>query len=154
MNKGATFSECGKYRYVLWRIWNQDLPYLQLIGLNPSTANQYEDDPTILNVIRIAKNAGYGGIFMTNLFALISPYPKDLRECADPVKDNDAHLSATKNQCKDIAFCWGNFPIAEYRAKVVKKMFASALCLGKNKNGSPKHPLYMKANTPLILFHT
>lgn len=152
MNKGAKFSECGKYRYVLWRIWDQEKPYLQLIGLNPSTANQYEDDPTIESILRICKNLGYGGFFMTNLFALISSNPKDLRSCPDPVKDNDLHLLEVSRRVSEICFCWGNFPMAEYRAKVVEKMFNNPRCFGRNKNGSPKHPLYLKSTTNIILY--
>lgn len=152
MIKGADFSGCGKYRYVLWRVWDESLPKAQCVGLNPSTANAETDDPTIRNLVRILTNAGYGGLYMTNLFALISPYPEDLRRCSDPVKENDLWLMRVRDLCNDSILCWGNFPMAEYRAKVVKKMFPNALCFGRNANGSPKHPLYLKSNTKPFLF--
>lgn len=144
-SKGAEFSECGKYRYVLWRIWNEQLPKSMCIGLNPSTANSVDDDPTISNLTRILKSCGYGGLYITNLFALISSNPEDLRQCPDPVKDNDAWLNRVYNICgEEIIFCWGAFPMAEYRAKQVVRQYPMAMCFGKNKGGSPKHPLYLK----------
>lgn len=77
---------------------------------------------------------------MTNLFALISSKPEDLRACPDPVKENDEWLTSVHDKCDDIIFCWGTFPMAEYRAKVVVPMFPDALCFGRTKSGAPKHP--------------
>lgn len=61
MNKGAMFSKCRKYRYVLWRIWDDDKPRVMFIGLNPSIAGAIIDDPTIRKVIGFAKRWGFGG---------------------------------------------------------------------------------------------
>ena len=150
----AIFSECGKYRYVLTRIWEPLEPLAMCIGLNPSTANADEDDPTIRRLSSLLKNNGFGGFFMCNLFALVSPYPEDLQSCPDPVKDNDKWLIETADKVTHVVYCWGNFDEATYRAKKIKNMFPSKHinCFGKNRNGSPKHPLYLKANTELILF--
>lgn len=157
MNKGAEFSECGNYRYVLWRQWNEAAPYIMCIGLNPSTANADEDDPTIRNLIELMKNNGYGGLRMTNLFALISPHPEDLRTSPDPLKENDAWLLVNSMMCSDICFCWGNFKQAIYRAKKLKDILyihplRQIKCFGKNSNGSPKHPLYLNRSTRLVNF--
>jgi hypothetical protein len=149
MIREAIFSDCGKYRYLLVRVWNPELKPLVCFGLNPSTANAESDDPTIKNLVRLLQNEGYGSLYMMNLFALVSPYPDDLRTCPDPVKENDDWI-AKICMGQDVAFCWGNFKQAEYRAKKVKKMFNTAKCFGKNANGSPKHPLYLKSNTKLI----
>lgn len=146
-NKGAKFSECRKYRYALWRLWDFNKPSIMFIGLNPSTANENDDDPTIRRVIRFAKDWGYGGIYMANLFAFVSAYPKDLLSCDDPVAANDMHLMRFSELCKDVLFGWGNFSEATDRAKIVAPWFPDALCLGKNKNGTPKHPLYIAAST-------
>lgn len=117
-DKGARFSPCGKYRYVLWRIWersqNMALPMAMCIGLNPSTANASDDDPTIRRLTSLLKSRGYGGFYMTNLFALISPYPEDLRTCPDPVAQNDFWLDIVFKKSDDVIFCWGNFPMAAY----------------------------------------
>lgn len=154
VNKGAKFSECRKYRYALWRLWDFNKPKIMFIGLNPSSANENEDDPTIRRVVRFAKDWGYGGIYMCNLFAIVSPDPKILLSCADPVGDNDNWLMKFEELCKDKLFGWGNFPEAERRARIVAPWFPDALCLGKNKNGTPKHPLYIAANTKPIVFNS
>lgn len=141
---GAIFSDCRKYRYALWRIWDENKPSLVFVGLNPSTANEITDDPTIKRVRQISKNLGYGSVFMMNLFGVISADPKVLKTCSDPLGDNDKWL---KEFCTgDIVFAWGNFKEAEERAKTVAKMFPNAKALHINKNGSPKHPLYCKAD--------
>jgi hypothetical protein len=153
MLKGAEFSPCRNYRYQLYRIWDEDKPKAMCIGLNPSTANAESNDPTIESLIRILTHNGYGGLYMVNLFALISPYPEDLRKCPDPVKDNDRWLRKTRELCSDVIYCWGNFKQVQYRVKHVTPWFTSAKCFGKNKNGSPKHPLYLKKDCSLQLFN-
>lgn len=140
MTKGAKFSNCGKYRYALWRIWDESLPFAQCVGLNPSTANAEYDDPTIRRLTALLSAKGYGGLYMTNLFAFISSNPEDLRSCPDPLKDNDRWLKVIYGKCDDIIFCWGTFKTAGYRAKVIAPEYPSALCFGKTKTGAPKHP--------------
>jgi len=71
VESGAEFSECRKYRYALWRIWDKSKPLVMFIGLNPSTANENVDDPTIRSVCRMTKNNGYGGVYMMNLHVLL-----------------------------------------------------------------------------------
>lgn len=149
-NNGATFSEDKKYRYCLWRIWNKDKPFVMFIGLNPSTANENENDPTIRRIIRFAKDWGYGGVYMMNLFAIVSSDPKILLTCENPVGINDEFL--TCGICKNVVFAWGNFKEAQERSKVVSKYFEHAFCLGVNKNGTPKHPLYISAKQQIIKF--
>jgi hypothetical protein len=159
MDKGAEFSECGKYRYQLWRIWDNHLPKAMCIGLNPSTANAEDDDNTIRNLCGLLIGNGFGGLYMMNLFALISPYPEDLRVCPDPIKDNDVWLRSTQLQSDCLIFCWGSFKQAEHRSKkiITDVLIPNAMpfsyqpfCFGRNKNGSPKHPLYLKQTTKLI----
>lgn len=150
--KGAEFSECRHYRYALYRIWDRSRPMAMCIGLNPSTANGENDDPTIENLAAILSNNGYGGFYMMNLFAFISSNPDDLRAVPDPVKSNDVWLDKISRLCEDIVFCWGRFPQAVYRAKKIIPMFPGAKCIGKNGDGTPKHPLYIKRSTKLIPF--
>jgi len=75
---GAEFSDCRKFRYALWRTWDKDKPLIMFIGLNPSTANETDSDPTIRSVGRIAKSNDYGGFYMMNCFPYISTDPKGL----------------------------------------------------------------------------
>lgn len=147
---GAHFSDCKNYRFVLWRIWNVAQPKLMIVGLNPSTANERTNDPTISKVVRIARRWGYGGIFMTNLFPFVSPNPDDLKgRTTDRIDENDEWLRYTRTLCQDVMFAWGNFPV-HGRDEVVKKMFPVAICVAINKNGSPKHPLYVPDDTAQV----
>ncbi len=141
MDKGAIFSEDRKYRYALWRIWDETKPIAMCIGLNPSTANEDNNDRTIQNLIHVLMSYDYGGYYMTNLFALISSNPNDLRSCPNPVMDNDQHLLETRAKCDEVIFCWGAFKQAEYRTKKVIEMFPGAMCFGKTADGKPMHPL-------------
>lgn len=151
---GAEFSPCRNYRYVLWRVWDRSKPKVMFIGLNPSTANEITDDPTIRRVKAMAKNLGFGGVYMVNLFSFVTAYPDELMKCADPVNENDVWLQKVAAQCADIIFAWGNFKEAQERAKKVIEMFPIAKALHINKNGSPKHPLYCKGDTVPVLYRT
>ena len=151
---GAVFSDDRKYRYALFRIWDAESPSIMFIGLNPSTANEQDNDPTIRRVMSFAKDWQYGSVCMLNLFALVSPNPKDLLTCDDPIADNDTWLENTATKCNVVVFCWGAFPQAKERAKKIMGMFPDAICLGINKDGSPKHPLYIHGDTLAINFQT
>lgn len=147
---GAEFSDCGKFRFVLWRIWDESLPKVMFIGLNPSTANATNDDPTIRRVKGIAKELGFGGIYMLNLFPYITPYPSEL--VITGIEANDEYLLDHSRICGEIVFAWGAFPAAKGRAGDVIAMFPNAKALHINKDGSPKHPLYVPKATALIPF--
>lgn len=150
---GAKFSECGKHRYGLWRHWEDAKPCIMFIGLNPSTANATMDDPTIRRVKAFSQSWGFGGVYMANLFSLVSPNPNDLLTCEDPIKENDKFLDAFASNCSEILFAWGAFKMAKARAQQVIEMFPGAICLGKNNDGSPKHPLYIPAKTRPLKFN-
>ena len=152
---GANFSNDRKYRYALWRIWDRTKPLVMFIGLNPSTANETENDPTIRSVGRIAKSNGYGGFYMMNCWAFISTDPEKLRDhrfneliC----QWNDNMLTTIKAKCKDVVFAWGSFDIVKEtgRDRELSEMFPNAKALFINKNGSPKHPLFCKSDTKFV----
>jgi len=144
--KGAEFSEDRTHRYKLWRIWNDELPLAMCIGLNPSTANDDKNDPTINYLVKMLTIVGYGGFYMTNLFSYISSKPEALLTCPDPIRDNDFKLKQVSNMCKDVIVCWGNFKQATERIKQVLPQYPNALCFGKNANGTPVHPLALMYN--------
>ena len=153
MKKNATFSICGKYRYDLTRQWDESLNWVMFIGLNPSTANHETDDPTIRRVIAFARALGYGGVVMCNCFAFISTDPDELYPSNDTT--NNKYIKEWGEKCKDVIFAWGNFKVVRdfQRYKELSEMFPDALCLGMNKNGSPKHPLYCKADIQPVKFN-
>lgn len=146
---GAIFSDCGKYRYALWRIWDKSKPLVMFIGLNPSTANQETDDPTIKSVTRISRHNGYGGFYMMNLFGIISADPNVLKNCQDPQGDNLEWHDTISERCKDVVFAWGAFREARGIFKRFEYRYPNALCIGRNRGGSPKHPLFQKGKSVL-----
>ena len=90
VNKNAIFSDCRKYRYVLSRTWNDKKKTILFIGLNPSTADEKIDDPTIRRCINYAQNWGYGSLLMVNLFAYRATIPTELKNVKNPIgNDND-----------------------------------------------------------------
>lgn len=144
---GAVFSDCRKYRYCLWRIWDEEKPLVGFIGLNPSTANETEPDPTITRVIGFAKDWGYGGVYMLNLFALVSKNPEDLLTAEDPLGDNDGWIEKITPMCDKVIFAWGAFKEAKARAEQVIRAIPNGYALIVNSDGSPRHPLYVRADT-------
>jgi hypothetical protein len=137
---GATFSDCGKYRYKLWRIWDESKPLAMCIGLNPSTANAKTNDNTINILIRVMQQLGYGGFYMMNLFAWISSHPQDLLTVIDPIGENDYYLDQVRKECNDVIACWGAFQQALARTEIVLERFPETKCFGVNNNGTPFHP--------------
>lgn len=141
--RSAEFSECGKHRYFLSRIWDENKPVAMCIGLNPSTANGVDNDQTISRLTGSLRHLGFGGLNMTNLYTLISTDPKALHNHPDPAKGNDIWLPIVAKVSSEVIFCWGGFKQAKYRAKKITEMFPDAKCFGKTKDGSPWHPLAM-----------
>jgi hypothetical protein len=151
---GAQFSPCRNYRYALWRIWDKDKPKAMFVGLNPSTANETKPDNTIKRVVKIARNWGCGGIYMVNLFSIISADPKILKTCPDPQMENDGWLVEISKKCERVVFAWGAFKEAKGRCNQVIAMFPNAYALEILKDGSPKHPLYCKGDTVPVPYRT
>ena len=153
---GAEFSACRKYRYSLWRWWDENKPYLMVIGLNPSTADEFEDDPTIRRCKRFASDWGYGGLFMTNLFAIRATDPQIMLKHSNPIgPENNHYLVKIAHDAGMILAAWGNHGSNLSRDWEVRKLIEKTkqmYCLGKTKTGQPKHPLYIKANTEPSLF--
>lgn len=140
--KIAVFSHDRKYRYALWRIWDEK-PVCMFIGLNPSTANEYSDDPTIRRCESFAGGWGYGGLCMANLFAYCSAYPSDLITQDAVGSDNDDWIRYLAAYSGIVVACWGAFWMTAERAKKVMELIPELYCLGTTKSGNPKHPLYL-----------
>lgn len=149
----ATFSPCRNYRYCLFRLWNSNKPTILFIGLNPSTADETTDDPTIRRCINFAKEWGYGSLFMGNLFAKRSTDPKKLKIFADPIgKENDNCLKQMALQSTMIVAMWGSMGSFLSRGIEVRKLFPKLYILGLTHNKQPKHPLYLPSSTKLFLW--
>jgi hypothetical protein len=150
---GAIFSDCRRFRYILWRIWNKDLPLIMFIGLNPSQANEDDNDPTIRRVINFAKKWSYGGVYMLNCFPIVSTDPSALENVQSFEEEdllNMKYLLDAGKKCKEIIFAWGTFKEAAERGKSIAGYFSNGKALIINKDGSPRHPLYVPGNvTPI-----
>lgn len=148
MTSGAIFSDDRKYRYSLWRTWDESKPLLNYCMLNPSTADEKENDPTIERCVRRAQLMGYGGIIITNIFALRSTDPKALKKVRDPVGwENDKYIIDATTLCKMTICGWGKHGSLHSRGEKVLETLKfwgnKVYALRVNKDGSPAHPLYI-----------
>ena len=145
MNKDARFSDCRKYRYALSRTWDPSRPYAMFIGLNPSTADEIEDDPTIRRCMIYAKDWGYGGLCMANLFGFRATKPKDMKRATDPIgPENDEWLVKLAGKAGIVVGVWGNDGAFMNRSSEIVRILPNIKCLKQNVNGEPAHPLYQK----------
>ena len=152
---GARFSPCRTWRYKLWRRWSPAGPMVAFIGLNPSTADEINDDPTVRRCLGFARRWGFGGMYMLNVFAYRSTNPRALMAAADPVGPrNGAALRTTCRRCDMVVVCWGVWGRLCDRGEVVIELLGGMPihCLGTTREGHPKHPLYLRSSTMPVRF--
>ncbi len=155
VERDARLSPCRRYRYSLWRNWRGLLPntngYAMFVGLNPSTADEQNDDPTIRRCIAFAQAWGYEGLCMTNLFAFRATDPVDMVSADDPVgPDNDQTLRDLAQSAGVVVAAWGVNGIYRGRDQAVRAMLPNLHYLKLTRNGHPGHPLYLpKILTPV-----
>lgn len=157
MEMTAVISPCGRYRYVLTRTWDEELTTLVFCMLNPSTADADKDDPTIRRCIGFAKREGCGGIAVVNLFAWRATDPDKLpildSEKSGP--ENEAHVASTVTG-RRVVVAYGAHSSAHPFVvhpflDLLRANAAGVYCLGTTKSGAPRHPLYVRGDTPLAL---
>lgn len=160
LSAGADISDDGLYRYTLWREWepSEHGKTATFVMLNPSTADASADDPTIRRCVGFAKSWGCSAMVVLNLFALRSPSPRDLLRADDPVgpKNNevlDFYLEVMRGG--PVVAAWGRLParrLIDQQRRFIASCNARGVqpqTLGQNADGSPKHPLYLRADTEL-----
>jgi hypothetical protein len=155
----AIISDCRSYRYRLSREWDTftGAGTVLWVMLNPSTADASLDDPTIRRCLGFSKAWGFAGLLVGNLFALRSKDPKDIGKHPDPIgPKNDRHLREMAESCyvSMVVVAWGA-NVDPYRAAAVCDILrphASIYCLGRTKDGSPRHPLYVASKTKPELY--
>lgn len=163
----GVFSPCRKYRYTLWRRWSQGKSFVQFIGLNPSTADEFVNDATLRRCINFAKSWNYDGVCMTNLFAFRSKNPKVMKAAENPVgAENDKWLLEINRQCALTVAAWGTHGAFLNRAEAVVRLLLNETttatatataagelkCLGLSKGGHPLHPLYQPSDCQPLPF--
>lgn len=155
--KGAVISPCKSYRYQLTRVWDSGKEQLVVIMCNPSTADAYEDDPTIRVLMGMARRKAYGGIVVANCFAFRASDPAALKKAADPIGPfNDGWLGeaiATARDGRPVLCAWGDIGAGE-RANAVLDLVVeegrSPVAIRLSKAGNPVHPLRQKLDGPFV----
>jgi hypothetical protein len=156
MSSSAVISSCGTYRYHLTRSTGVPLRWhkpMLFICLNPSTADSQKDDNTIRKCIAYAKREGCTSMEILNLFALRSTNPRALLTHPDPVgPENDWWIDTVLSRFRQqiVIAAWGTNEAGIERGAMIQKKYGPFQCLGMNRNGTPKHPLYLKNDQPLM----
>lgn len=148
----AVYSDCEAYRYLLTRVWDADGPRALFIMLNPSTATEVQNDPTVERCERRARALGFGAFRVTNIFAYRATDPKVMRAQDDPVGPaNDAaildSLEWASGAGDQVICAWGahgaHLARGDHVASLLRATGRKLHHLGLTKSGAPKHPLYI-----------
>jgi hypothetical protein len=157
IESSADFSADGRYRYRLGRRWGRG-SVVRFVMLNPSTAGAEADDPTVRRCVGLARSWGYAAIEVLNLYAFCATRPDDLARAADPVgPDNDSYLrhGVSRWTPKLIIAAWGVHARPERAAEVLGLLAGRRIhCLGRTRDGHPRHPLYVPAATRPRVFRS
>ncbi|TKA96112.1 DUF1643 domain-containing protein [Cereibacter changlensis] len=145
----AVYSECERYRYLLTRTWEPAGRKALFIMLNPSTATEFQNDPTVERCERRARTLGFGAFRVCNIFAWRDTDPKKMRAAADPVgnPENDAAIAGSAPWADQIVCGWGAHGAFLDRGRQVQALLRATglplFHLGLNADGQPRHPLYI-----------
>lgn len=168
----AYFSPCRKFRYWLTRSWDDALPIMCVIGVNPSTADETADDPTIRKCVGFARRLGFGGLLMLNVGAYRATDPRQWKQAIDPFgpENTIAHLkeyiAQNSIECREgeipakgvsvVIAAWGKncakSPGLTRSLVIAEEMKKQLMCWGKNGDGTPRHPLMLPYSTKLELY--
>ena len=148
----AVYSDCEAYRYALTRVWDPAGRRLHFIMLNPSTATEARNDPTLARCERRARILGFGALRVSNIFAWRETDPELLRKQSDPVgQDNDAALLAGVDWADQTICAWGTHGAHLGRGDQVRALLHTTgqplFHLGRTRAGAPRHPLYISYDT-------
>lgn len=150
---GAVFDKHRAYRFVLWRFWNE-APRVLFVGLNPSTANEFSDDPTIKRCIAFAQRWGYGGMYFCNLFSYVSTDPRLLSAEEALHAANIPAINMARSLSVLSVVAWGDgVEIVENGKSIaenINELVAPSMCFGLTQKGNPKHPLYLPGEAKLV----
>lgn len=146
---GAAFSGCRRWRYLLWRRWDAGRPAANFLMLNPSTADEFQLDPTCARARGYAERWGYGALIVTNVFGWRATDPDDMKAASDPVgPGNDRAIVQAAREAGIVVCAWGNHGAHAGRsARVVALLKDAGIALHAlkvNGGGEPAHPLYLR----------
>ena len=149
----AIYSDCERYRYSLTRVWEPDGTRVMFVMLNPSTATEVQNDPTVERCERRARALGFGAFRVTNIFAWRDTDPRAMRAAPDPVgAANDAAIVEGAGWADQVVAAWGTHGAHMERGAEVEALLRGTgtplFHLGLSKDGHPKHPLYIAYSEP------
>jgi hypothetical protein len=156
VHRSAAMSRCGHYRWWLRRTFLRGGTgrVVCFLMLNPSTADHRRDDPTIRRCLGFAREWGCSVLEVRNLFAWRATDPRDLLTAPDPTggRRGDRELRAVLDADLVVA-AWGAWvPFGRDREALALLRDRRLMCLGRTRNGGPRHPLYVQAKSRLEVF--
>lgn len=147
------------YRYFLSIVWDERLPVLVALMLNPSKADHLKNDPTVARICERARRLGFGAVIILNAFAWRETDRLEMLKAAEPVGElNDCYILETLLQAKakgwTVLVGWGNEGGHRGRsarmARLLRQAEVQAVCLKMCENGEPGHPLYIGYDVPFM----
>ncbi|MBE3640355.1 DUF1643 domain-containing protein [Mangrovicoccus algicola] len=144
----AVYSPCERYRYALTRVWDPAGTKAAFVMLNPSTATETQNDPTVERCERRARTLGFGAFRVANIFAWRDTDPRAMRAAPEPVgPENDAAIAEACHWADRVICAWGTHGAFLDRGPTVERLIRAAgvmpYHLGLSKAGHPRHPLYL-----------
>lgn len=155
MLRSAAFDPTRTYRYALERAWPAgDGSACLFVMLNPSTADEYDDDPTVRRCEGFARDFDHSALIVANLYGLRATDPAELASAIDAVgPTTDEWLLYLSKRAKRVIVAWGSHRLVRGRSRIVydylRRDHPTVWCLGKNADGQPKHPLYLRLDSKL-----
>lgn len=150
VERWASLSEDGVYRYDLGRRWGDGGHRLLWVMLNPSTADAHLDDPTIRRCTGFAKGWDYDEMVVVNLCAFRATDPAELGRAGDAFgPENSRFIDLHTADAEAVVAAWGAHPWASQVADSTLAGHRPLYCLGRTKAGHPRHPLYVRADQSL-----
>jgi hypothetical protein len=147
------------YRYRLERgPWMNGEGTVVFVMLNPSTATQVQDDPTIRRCVAFAQAWGFAWLKVGNLYALRATDPRDLFAAEDPVgPENDRWLARLARSATEVIVAWGASPHpqpsrARHVLELVESHAGAVRCLGQTQGLHPRHPCRLSRNAQRVPF--
>jgi len=122
---------------------DSEKPTLAFIMLNPSTADEVEDDPTIRRCVGYAEDWGYGELIVGNLYAYRTSDPEELNKVENPIgPKNDQHLENIYDEADKVVVAWGQTRLSGIARQRSQSLLVLLYALDTTKHGHPNHPLY------------
>jgi hypothetical protein len=154
------FNADRTHRVTLFRHWGDIDDFALGISMNPSGAAEDVGDPTVDGMSKRAREHwGVGAYYQMNVMSIRGTYSRDLAKAGVVnVPENDVWIRRLAPIARFVVVSWGNPGHNSGRGPAVAQILretcdpAKVFCFGKNKNGSPVHPLYQRHDAPLIPF--